>query len=150
MLSSAELWSFPEQARRRTTPHWAARPSHHRAAVLPCGHAASPCRHTAPLRRLWDGGTPARNGASVLRASLATPRPHFAQVLRRFERFADLPPASYRFSTKHVLPRPGSENSAPRAGALAALPIDTALRRKLDTFLAPFNRQLALQTGIDF
>ena len=77
-------------------------------------------------------------------------RPLVAQVLRRFERFADLPPASYRFSTKHVLPRPGSEDSAPRAGASAALPIDSALRRKLDTFLAPFNRKLALQTGIDF
>ena len=75
-------------------------------------------------------------------------------MLRRFERFADLPPASYRFSTKHVLSRPGSEedseDSAPRAGASAALPIDSVLQRKLDTFLAPFNRKLALQTGINF
>ena len=116
-------------------------PPHHAAP-----RDAAPPRHCAGY---WTEA-PARNGASVLRARLATRRPHFAQVLRRFERFADLPPASYRFSTKHVLPRPGSENSAPRAGARAALPIDPALRRKLDTFLAPFNRKLALQTGIDF
>jgi len=72
------------------------------------------------------------------------------QALRRFERFADLPPASYRFSAKHVLPRRGLEDSAPRTGARAVLPIDTALRLRLETFLAPFNRKLAVQTGIHF
>ena len=131
VLSSAELWNFPEQACCVTAPRRRRR--------------AAPDVGLRALARNNAGGMCARLPPPLLHS---TPSP---QVLRRFERFVDLPPASYRFSAKHVLPHRGSENSAPPAGAHgAALPIDTALRLRLETFLAPFNRKLAVRTGIHF
>ena len=83
------------------------------------------------------------------RAPRATPLPR--QALRRFERFTDLPPASYRLSAKPVLPPRGVEGAANGAAAAAEdLPIEAPLRRKLEAFLAPFNRELAARTGIQF
>ena len=50
------------------------------------------------------------------------------------------------------VPRPrGLEGAANGAAAAAEdLPIEAPLRRKLEAFLAPFNRELAARTGIQF
>ena len=62
-----------------------------------------------------------------------------------------LPPASYRLSAKPVLPPRCVEGAANGAAAAAEdLPIEAPLRRKLEAFLAPFNRELAARTGIQF
>lgn len=81
------------------------------------------------------------------------------QALRRFERFLQLPAASYTLSAKPALPRRALGGSGDEAGAGAGaaaapgelvLQIDPPLQRRLETFLAPFNRKLAARTGITF
>jgi hypothetical protein len=73
------------------------------------------------------------------------------RVMRRFERHLGLPHfGDYELSREHALasPRFGGPKPGVAAGDALARHVDAALRARLETFFAPFNRKLRRDTGI--